>query len=594
MKYALAILLFFIVHQKVCAQNEYKISNLSEQYDFPVYGITACEGNWYLTTTNKKAKPGKAFTDIFTTDSKLSKLTPFANEVMTSLDDGMPCFNANGDTMYFTSVQKDFLSQGKTDAKKLRIETAVKSGNGQWKKSGEFPYNNPQYRVAHPALSKDGNTLVFVSDMPGTAGGMDLYYCLKQDNAWSAPQNLTSLNTEGNELFPVLDAEGNLVFASDRPGGLGGLDLYMAKSNGQGYDVPVNLKAPLNSGYDDFHLFSQDGMKSGYISTNRFGDHMQDDILFFESLGKPVPNQLIVTVLDKYTKTPLPYVSVTVKDKSGEVFHKGLTDTKGQLILDELPKAAYTTQGMLNDISTTIAKIENGDFINPVIKKELLHNDPRFTLAGKALNTKTKEPLEGVTVSCTNTSVGTAKNLTTKDDGVFFFQLEQNSDFEVQGQKKGWLSSEVAQKTTKGLDRTTQLYVDIELKIEKPVNKGTITLKKIYYDYKKCDIRQDAAVELDRVVQLLNDYPAMTIELSSHTDSRGGNDYNYKLSQCRAESAVNYLIGKGIERKRLVAKGYGENKLLNNCKDGIECTEQQHEANRRTEFTILDCAGCEL
>ena len=379
--------------------------------------------------------------------------------------------------------------------------------------------------------------------------------------------------------------------------GLGGLDLFIAKKTAQGFDNPVNLKAPFNSSYDDFYLFSDNDLSSGYISSNRFDDPQIDHVLYFEKAIKKTAvvvqrTGLVVKVLDKYTHSPLPYATVTIKDKSGQLFHQGLTDPQGQIALDEIPKGEYIIQGMLNDVSTTIAKISLEDFNTKTIIKEILHNDPRFTLAGIATNTKTKAPLQDVLITCTNNSTGNSKKVTTGPDGKFLFQLEQNSDFEVQGQKKGWLSSEAADKTTKGLDRSQQLYVNMELKIEQPVNMGTITLKKIHYSYNKCDIRPDAAIELNRLIKLLNDYPDMVIELSSHTDSRGSDDYNMTLSQCRADAAVNYLIKQGIQKNRLNAKGYGETKLLNGCKNGVACTDLQHEENRRTEFTILSCSSC--
>ncbi|RYZ15511.1 MAG: hypothetical protein EOP49_52970 [Sphingobacteriales bacterium] len=276
-----------------------------------------------------------------------------------------------------------------------------------------------------------------------------------------------------------------------------------------------------------------------------------------------------------------------------QLFHQGLTGPDGSLMLDELPTGEYTILGMLNDVSTTIARVSIKDFAAATeIRKELLHNDPRFTLAGAVLDTKTKQPLEGVTVTCVNNAQGLVKKQVTGADGKFFFQLEQNGDFEVQGHKKGWLSSELITKTTKGLDRTTQLYVDLTLNIEQPKTKGTITLRKIHYSYDKCDIRTEAANELKRLVALMNDYPDMTIELASHTDARGSDPYNEKLSQCRAESAVNYLIAQGISVSRLIAKGYGETRLVNECTNGVTCSDEKHEENRRTEFTILTCKTC--
>ena len=427
-------------------------------------------------------------------------------------------------------------------------------------------------------------------------GGMDLYMCVRNGNIWSKPMNLSELNTVDNELFPVFTADNDLIFSSNGLPGLGGLDLFLAKKNLASFYDPANLNAPINSSYDDFMLLTDNNFQSGYLSSNRGGESQIDDIFYFEKKSAIVNsskgNKLIVNVLDKYTRTPLPYVTVVIKDANGQVFHQGLTDPNGRIELEDLPLQEYKIQGMLNDVSTTLAVVAKNDFNNNVIVRDLLHNDPRFTLVGLAINSRTNKPLEGVLITCTNITSGITKKMTTIEDGKFFFQLEQNSDFEVQGQKKGWLSSELAEKTTKGLDRSQQLYVNVELNIHQPVAKGTIALKKIHYDYDKCDIRPDAAIELNRLVKLMNDYSDMTIELSSHTDARGSDSYNLKLSQCRAESAVNYLIQQGISSNRLKAKGYGETKLVNKCTNGVECSDSEHEQNRRTEFTILLCSSC--
>jgi outer membrane protein OmpA-like peptidoglycan-associated protein len=114
-----------------------------------------------------------------------------------------------------------------------------------------------------------------------------------------------------------------------------------------------------------------------------------------------------------------------------------------------------------------------------------------------------------------------------------------------------------------------------------------IVIENIYYDLDKYDIRPDAALELDKLVRTLKDNPTIKIELSSHTDSRNTNSYNNLLSQLRAEAAVKYMITKGIAPNRMVAKGYGESRLLNKCADNAKCSEEEHQLNRRTEFKIL-------
>ena len=128
----------------------------------------------------------------------------------------------------------------------------------------------------------------------------------------------------------------------------------------------------------------------------------------------------------------------------------------------------------------------------------------------------------------------------------------------------------------------------IEVEMEEIVVGKTIEIPNIYYDLGKCNIREDAAVELDKVVQFLKDNVTITIELSSHTDARGSQSSNQTLSQKRAESAVSYIVGQGISTTRITAKGYGESKLKNRCADGVQCSEEEHQENRRTEITIVD------
>ncbi|MNL55336.1 Photosystem I chlorophyll a apoprotein A2 [compost metagenome] len=137
------------------------------------------------------------------------------------------------------------------------------------------------------------------------------------------------------------------------------------------------------------------------------------------------------------------------------------------------------------------------------------------------------------------------------------------------------------------MDRSKTLYVTLKLGVCDLKEGEAFVVKNIFYDFDASAIRPDAAIVLDNIVRVMKDNPRMTIELSSHTDSRGERQYNQSLSQQRAEAAVNYLVSKGIARKRLVAKGYGENRLVNNCADGVNCTEEEHEQNRRTEIKVL-------
>ncbi|TSA36989.1 MAG: hypothetical protein D4R64_06390 [Porphyromonadaceae bacterium] len=590
-------------------KNEYDVINKTGQYNQSVFSAIYYQGGLLITAENPEGArnewTGRGNTKLFLTDFNISKLVPFASELMTKYNDGPAVLSGDGKAIYFTTINKKSVQELDVNTSKLQISAAILN-DGKWQLADYFKFNNSSYNVAHPALRNDGKMLVFSSDKPGGKGGMDLYFCLKQtDNAWSEPINISVLNSSGNEIFPSFDTSDHLYFASNGLPGLGGLDEFISKNEGNNFASPINLKAPINSSYDDFSLATNDNLESGYISTNRFGSPETDDIAAFSKKAQAVPEPVVekvvappvktvirITVLDKYTSIPLPYVSVTVRDDKNNIVFQGMTDPDGKLIVEELPADNYRIQGMLNEVTTTIATIKKDDFTEEVIARTLTHNDPRFTLSGIATNANNERPVSGVTVTCENTGQNKTNTRITGDDGKFFFQLEQASDFKVMGERQGWLSSEAIYETTKGLDRSKDLYVMIKLSMQQPAAEEVIRLDKIYYDYDKCDIKPRAAEELNRLVKLMNDFPDMIIELSSHTDSRGSNVYNQKLSQCRADAALAYILGKGISKSRIIAIGYGESRLVNGCSDGVICTEQQHQENRRTEFKIVSCPSC--
>src|SRR5690606_9286577 len=141
--------------------------------------------------------------------------------------------------------------------------------------------------------------------------------------------------------------------------------------------------------------------------------------------------------------------------------------------------------------------------------------------------------------------------------------------------------------STVGLDRSKTLYVTWKLGVCALEEGASWVVKNILYDFDKSDIRRDAALVLDNVASILWQNPTLHIELSSHSDSRGNDTYNKQLSQRRAEAAVNYLVSKGISRERMIARGYGETQLINECGNGVDCPEEAHEQNRRTEIKVL-------
>lgn len=303
---------------------------------------------------------------------------------------------------------------------------------------------------------------------------------------------------------------------------------------------------------------------------------------------KAVAKDVIIVVKDKQTGLALSGVQVQVL-KDGVYYSTGMTDQNGQLekITDVSP-GNYTIKGSKNNIVTNDIAIAQTEFEQEAksIFKELLHDDPRFTLIGNTVNKKDKSNLSGINTSLTNVYNAGVTHQTSDAGGKFIYQLEQGTDYTVVANEKGYFSNSETV-TTKGLDRSKTLYTTLLLGIDELSAGNQFELKNILYPLNKADITADAALILDRLVATMHDNPELEIELSSHTDSRGSAVYNQSLSQKRAQSAINYLVRKGIAKKRLVAKGYGESKLLNSCADGTNCSEEEHAINRRTEIKVL-------
>ena len=362
-----------------------------------------------------------------------------------------------------------------------------------------------------PAFSEDGEELYFASNRPGGFGGIDLYKATKLANGdFGNPKNLgPNINTPGNELFPRPMGDGKFFFSSDGHPGFGKLDLFVAENGASGAQVIKNLGENFNSLNDDFSLFFTDYPKAGFISSNRDGGVGDDDIYFFED-KTPKP-KIINVLLNVYTKQRIAGEEDAVLEQARVVLYDSLSKQAG------------------GDMSNTNGRV-------------------RFTLT-------------------------------------------PNSDFTIIASKSGYFSKSIPY-TTMGktpdistlVQDVTNITLDTTIVLDQLVLDRSIVLENIYYDLDKADIRPDAALELDKLVQILKDNPAISIELSSHTDSRSSDDYNQNLSQRRAQSAVDYIVSQGISADRLVAKGYGESQLIiQNA-----TTEEEHQTNRRTEFKVIE------
>ncbi|MBI1227110.1 MAG: OmpA family protein [Bacteroidetes bacterium] len=527
--------------------------------------------------------------------------------------DGAPTFTPDGQTMLFSkNNKKGKTANGLID---MKIYSAT-SSKGAWVDVKELSFNDDNYSSCHPALSADGSLLFFSSNRPGGYGGMDIYVSKKDGENWGQPINLgPNVNSMGDEIFPFVTATNYLYFSSDGRPGMGGLDIFSVLMTGMEASQPLRLPEPINSSSDDFAFTSDKNEFKGYLTSNRPGGKGQDDIYRWDFNGVR-PQIASICVVDKATGARISDADLKIRQADGATW--GAVDNNYQsaqnyvVLYTERFTMKEPTPNVSCEVKVPVVRGENYyvEVSKPgyqsvrllVTSTEMLAGPeylvpidaPKSTnFTGVVRNRMTDAALPGSTVKVLNKCTNQVQEFNTDANGKFNFQLDCRCDYEVLAQKSGFAKHEnlwkMGEINCSDGETTQNLYLAPEpAPLETPeLEVGTvIKLENIHYDYDKFNIRPDAAVDLDHVVELMKKYPSLEIELGSHTDARGSDSYNERLSQERADAAVKYIVSKGISRKRLTAKGYGETKLLNECGNGVECDDATHEENRRTEIKI--------
>ncbi|MBI1268020.1 MAG: OmpA family protein [Cryomorphaceae bacterium] len=476
---------------------------------------------------------GLGFTDLYSsTNNGGTWSAPAKVEgVNSKYHDGIATISPDGNTMILTRSnyeRKNRLGKNGENENEMQLYTSTKNGEGKWMEPLIMPFSDGNYMYAHPHFSADGNTLYFSSDMQGGYGGMDLYKVTMVNGAWGKPENLGGdINSPGNELFPSMRGQDSLYFSSNGQQTIGGQDILYAVKKGNGWNGPFHLPYPINTASDDFGVAFVPGTSTGYFSSDRAGN---DQIYSF------------------------------------------------------------------------------------------IENDMTFTLKGLVTQQLSGDPLEKATIIVTNLTDGTEERFETDDIGMYELKLLQGKDYTIRVEKDGFFSSNESVSTkNKSTGEDIQLNVGL-LELSNPegstannpggndngsgngsengngnqsgvpsgVDKNApYQIPNILWDYNKWNIRTDAVPYLNYVAKLLKDNPELKVEIASHCDSRGSDFYNEQLSQKRAKAVTDYLVTKGVRRSMLTSKGYGESKLLNKCSDDVPCSEEQHQINRRTEFTVI-------
>jgi len=477
----------------------YTVNAVTLSSDKSDFGAVMYDNTVYFSSARNGAKKNygwtnEPFLDIYKSvlgDNGTYSEPTAISELNSKFHDGTLTISADGNTCYFSTESfkdKAFEKVKSLNSKFSQIYLYKATKNGEtWGDVKLLPFNSKEYSTGNPSLSRDGKTLYFSSNRPGSIGGVDIWKVAVTGDSYGEPENLGSkVNTEGNENFPfIADDNTTLYFASNGKPGLGGLDVFQVDLS-KGTDA-VNMGKPINTEKDDFDFTFNKAKNLGFLSSNRNGN---DDI---------------------FSATPICAVDLLVvvtNAKTGEI----LSNTK-VAIVDEKK----------NVISTEMSN----------------------------------------------------------DKGEVNFRVECSKPYSIQASKDGFEGNVFPVAQSKG----PTAKVDAALQpIDVIVTPTEIVLKPIYFEFDKSNITQEGAFELDKLVQVMKNNDKLVIFAKSHTDSRGSDDYNLILSDRRAKATVQYLISKGIPAERISGKGFGETEPKVVCKP---CNEEQYSQNRRSEFLIV-------
>jgi len=433
----------------------------------------------------------------------------------------------------FTDNQEMFFSKSLKDNKKHTLN--IFSSNyvdGEWSEAIQFKHSDDSHTNLHPAISADGKYLYFASNKEGGYGGYDIYVSKRNSGGqWSVPRNLgEKVNTPGNEVFPTVQSNQLLFFSSDRHLGLGGLDIFSAKMSDHGkVEYIKNMGYPINSNHDDLNIKFNKDLTEGYFSSDRAGGKGKDD-LYYVGVSDPTlfPINIEGTVYDSLDNV-VDEAIIALYDTAGNLLHKTLSNDSGQY---EIKKKVEANELVLvtrkKDYETSVTPLE--------ISPDKYDYSKDISMAIDTIATKTKEKQQ----------VSTDK----VEEPVITEHLQEKLDALA----------------------TTDSIVD------------NFKIPNVLYAYNKAEISDHHEDKFHKASDFMKKYPDMVLTMSSHSDSRGSKEYNTKLSYRRSLVALQYLLKIGIPNDRIKIKWHGEDDLLNDCTDGVDCNEDQHGINRRTEF----------
>ncbi len=543
------------------------------------------EGDYYLKIFTSKKDGNGEFGKAEVANDNLNR--PGNNH-------GSVYISPDSTTLFFTRI---ILSGNEVTESKLY--TAKKQADGNFNEATEVKGLNGNYQIKHPCVGElyGKEVLFFSANMEPTKGGFDIFYAAKNDDgSYGTPTNAGGvINTFGNEETPFY-RDGKLYFSSTGHPGLGNYDLFVSSWNGSTWSEPENLGKGINSSADDkYPSFDDEGTM--YIASNRpSGKSIKsktccEDIFIIKKA--PIKIDLIVNATDG--KNPLRGLTFALLDNTGG---KGTTDkdekTADSYTGDLKRSHAYTViTSKPGYYSDTIQFNTVGVNQTSTIKKLVtLRATPTIAAALRATTSCDGVPLKAVKYTLTQVEDNATASRTVD---MFSANLGLRKTYQLIASKEGY-TSDTARFSTMDIKTTTTIEKTLKLKTKTVTisRSERIRLQNMYYKLDKFKADEEdmedwslAEQSLLYLFDVMKKNPDIVIELSSHTDARGSDSYNLDLSQRRADGVKKWMTEKGIEARRMVSKGYGETKIVNRCKNGIKCSEEEHLRNRRTEFRII-------
>ncbi|GGG33806.1 cell envelope biogenesis protein OmpA [Dokdonia pacifica] len=448
-------------------------------------------------------------------------------------------------------------------------QTRIGEQSGSFSKPSKFNKKlNSKFHESTTAFSKDGSTVYFTrnnytkgsykKDKNGT-NKLKIYKSTREEGkGWTEAVEMPFNSDEYSTAHPALNADNTkLYFASDMEGTIGLSDIWVVDINEDGtYGTPVNVGRPINTeGRETFPFMSKNGN------------------LYFASDGHPG-----LGGLDVYVTSP------QLQNDEQEIINVGKPINSSYddftFIVNDETKLGY----FASNRKTGMGSDDIYRFVQEIIPCDIL-------VDGKVIDKDSGDPISGATVQLIDSSGEVVTSMLSETNGGYNFDTANcEEQYIVRAIKETYNGDEVVF-TTPDESKTITNNLRLEL-AQKPIEVGDdltvlLELNPIYFDFDRFNIRPDAALELEKVISVMKQYPTMVIDARSHTDSRGVDSYNLSLSDKRAKSTVAYIISQGIESSRISGAGYGETQLVNDCGNDANCSEEDHQLNRRSEFIVI-------